>query len=272
MNTFKWCVIGTDPRMAKLALELETNGEHVLYVKTKAWGYPLERSLKEFQPDYIVFPIQPLELAVQNIDRGIFEHTPTCFVGRLTSDWAQLFNDMNCPIKKYLENEEFIWLNAKLTAEGFIAAFYLHEKQTIAGKKFVITGFGRVSKLLAAQVKKMDAFPLIVVRSLDQLAEAKAMGYEAEILRPAINCDDVFFINTIPAAWLTDSYVHKISKAKTFYDIASAPGCLNCNEPLTVPYHLYTSLPGQFIENDAASLLSSCIQRLSKQSEGGSMC
>lgn len=272
MNSSKWCVIGTDPRMEKLAFELQTKGEIVLYVKSKAWGYQLERSIMEFQPDKVVFPIQPLEIVVPHINQKIFEHTPTCFVGRLTSDWTQLLLNLNCPMKRYLENEEFIWLNAKLTAEGYIAAFYLHEKQTIAGKKFVIAGFGRVSKLLASQLKKMDAYPLIVVRSLDQLAEAKAMGYEADILSPAINCDDVFFINTIPATWLTDEFVQKISKAKTFYDIASAPGCLNSKEPLTVPYHLYTSLPGQFIENDAASLLSSCIQRLSKQAEGGSMC
>ncbi|MET1014125.1 MAG: hypothetical protein ABWX61_06400 [Paenisporosarcina sp.] len=272
MSSSKWCVIGTDPRMTKLAIELKSIGEDVLYVKSKAWGYQLERSILEFQPEKIVFPIQPLELAVPNINTDIFEHMPTCFVGRLTSDWSQLLTSMNCPVIRYLENEEFIWLNAKLTAEGYIAAYYLNEKQTIAGKKFVIAGFGRVSKLLAAQLKKMDAFPLIVVRSLDQLAEAKAMGYEAEFLSPAINCEDVIFINTIPAIWLTDNYVQKISKVKTFYDIASAPGCLNSKESLNVPYHLYTSLPGQFIENDAASLLSSCIQRLSKQSEGGSMC
>jgi dipicolinate synthase subunit A len=272
MNSSKWCVIGTDPRMAKLASELKEIGEDVLYVKSKAWGFQLERSILDFKPEKIVFPIQPLELAVPQINQEIFDNMPTCFVGRLTSEWSQLLSDMKCPVHKYLENEEFIWLNAKLTAEGYIAAFYLHEKQTIAGKKFVLAGFGRVSKLLAAQLKKMDAFPLIVVRSLDQLAEAKAMGYEAEILSPGINCANVFFINTIPATWLTDDYVKKISMVKTFYDIASAPGCLNCKEPLMVPYHLYTSLPGQFIENDAASLLSSCIQRLSKQSEGGSMC
>lgn len=123
MSKSKWCVIGTDPRMAKLAFELETNGELVLYVKSKAWGYQLERSISEFQADYIVFPIQPLELAVPNIDRDIFKHTPTCFVGRLTSDWAQVLNDMNCPVKKVSRKRRIYLVKCEVNCRRFHRCF-----------------------------------------------------------------------------------------------------------------------------------------------------
>jgi dipicolinate synthase subunit A len=263
MSANKWCVIGTDQRMQKLALEIEKSGEEVLYVKTKAWGYQLERTLLDFLPEKIVFPIQPLEMAVPVINKEIFQLVSACFVGKLTPEWTSFFETNQYTIERYLEDEEFIWLNAKLTAEGFIAAFYVNEKETIAGKKFVIAGFGRVAKLLAAQLKRMDAFPLIVVRSSDQLAEAKAMGYEAEVLTPTLNIQSSYFVNTIPALWFTNEFIQGFINCKTFYDIASAPGCLASDESLPVAYYLYTSLPGQFIENDAAKLLSLCIRKLS---------
>jgi len=264
MSKSKWCVIGTDPRMQKLASELKESGKEVLYVKTKAWGYQLERTLLDYQPEKIVFPIQPLEMASPSVNADIFSNVSVVFVGKLSPEWSQIFVSNNCPVERYLEDEEFIWLNAKLTAEGFIAAFYANEKEIIAGKKFVIAGFGRVAKLLAAQLKRMDAFPLIVVRSLEQLAEAKAMGYNAQVLSPTFEMQGSYFINTIPALWFTEEYKQGFMNCKTFYDVASAPGCLAINDSLPVNYLLYTSLPGQFIENDAAKLLSTCVRKLSK--------
>lgn len=264
MSKGKWCVIGTDPRMHKLAVELKESGEDVLYIKSKAWGYQLERTLQDFKPDRIVFPIQPLEMAVPSINTDIFSLVSVSFVGKLSLEWADFFELNECQVERYLEDEEFIWLNAKLTAEGFIAAFYLNEKESIAGKKFVIAGFGRVAKLLAAQLKRMDAFPFIVVRSLDQLAEAKAMGYSAQVLSPTFDVQGSYFINTIPASWFNEEYQKGFINYKTFYDVASAPGCLLIDDSLPLNYHLYTSLPGQFIENDAAKLLSACVRKLSK--------
>lgn len=264
MNKSKWCVIGTDPRMQKLAVDLKELGEDILYIKSKAWGYQLERTLLEFKPNRIVFPIQPLELAVPIINTEIFTQVSVSFVGKLSTEWAEFFEATNGQVEKYLEDEEFIWLNAKLTAEGFIAAFYTTEKKSIAGKKFVISGFGRVAKLLAAQLKSMDAFPYIVVRSLNQLAEAKAMGYKAQVLSPSIDIEGSYFINTIPASWFTGEFERSFINYKTFYDVASAPGCLPKADSQPPNYHLYTSLPGQFIENDAAQLLSTCIRKLSK--------
>ncbi|MFX3674054.1 MAG: hypothetical protein ACE3JQ_06385 [Paenisporosarcina sp.] len=263
MSKSKWCVMGMDPRMQKLAIDLKESGEEVLYVKTKAWGYNLERTLLDFQPEKMVFPIQPLEMAVPVINGQIFSHITVAFVGKLSPEWTEVFVSNDCPVERYLEDEEFIWLNAKLTAEGFIAAFYANEKETIAGKKFVIAGFGRVAKLLAAQLKRMDAFPLLVVRSWEQLAEAKAMGYNAQVLSPTFEMQGYYFINTIPARWFTKEYQQGFINCKTFYDVASAPGCLEIDDS-PVNYHLYTSLPGQFIENDAAKLLSTCVRKLSK--------
>ena len=272
MTKLKWCVIGVDPRMEKLASLLTASNVNVLYLQTKAWSYQVERDLATYQPDVLVLPIQPLEVVTDFIGLEYFQTIKKCFVGRLSPEWTRFFEASEIAIEPYLENEQFIWLNAKLTAEGFIAAYYKEEQETVAGKQFMISGFGRVAKLLAAQLKRMDAHPRIVVRSSVQLAEAKAMGYEACRLESGIHCNKSIFINTIPAKWLTEDYRTLLTTCQRFYDIASSPGCLVVEDELPDIYRLYTSLPGQFIKEDAAKLLFSCITDSIKHLEGGTVC
>ena len=68
--------------------------------------------------------------------------------------------------------------NARLTAEGFIASFYEKEARVITGRRFVISGFGRISKMLASLLTNLGAHICIVARSVVQVSEAKAYGYK----------------------------------------------------------------------------------------------
>ncbi|WP_017380877.1 hypothetical protein [Paenisporosarcina sp. TG-14] len=272
MTVLKWCIIGTDPRMEKLSILLEQLNVHVLFLKTKAWSYQVERDLLSFQPDILVLPIQPLEIVTDSVGLEFFKTVKKCFIGKLSPEWTRFFEASELDVEAYLENEQFIWLNAKLTAEGFIAAYYLEEHEMVAGKQFMISGFGRVAKLLATQLKRMDAHPQIVVRSSVQLAEAQAMGYETRKLEHGITCDQSIFINTIPAKWLTQGYHSLLTTCQRFYDIASSPGCLALEGDYSHKYKLYTSLPGQFLKEDAAKLLFKCVTESAKNLEGGTVC
>lgn len=264
MTNRKWCVIGTDPRMEKLATLLKNIDEQVLYIPSKAWSYQVERDLLSFQPEIMVLPIQPLEIVTDTIGMEFFQNVKKCFIGKLSPEWTRFFEASELNTVAYLEDEQFIWLNAKLTAEGFIAAYYLEEHETVAGKQFMISGFGRVAKLLATQLKRMDAYPLIVVRSPVQLAEAQAMGYEVKKLEKGISCEQSIFINTIPAKWLTEDYQSLLKTSKRFYDIASAPGCLELEGDYSKCYRLCTSLPGQFLKEDASKILFKCLTESAK--------
>ncbi|WP_026023064.1 hypothetical protein [Paenisporosarcina sp. TG20] len=272
MTHLKWCVIGTDPRMEKLSIFLKELNVEVLYLQTKAWSYQVERDLLTFQPDILVLPIQPLQIVTDTVSLDYFKTVKKCFVGKLSPEWTRFFEASELDVEPYLENEQFIWLNAKLTAEGFIAAYYLEEHEMVAGKHFMISGFGRVAKLLATQLKRMDAHPTIVVRSSIQLAEAQAMGYETRKLEQGITCDQSIFVNTIPAKWLTKDFSSLLTSCQRFYDIASSPGCSALDETHSDIYKLYTSLPGQFLEKDAAKLLFKCVTESVKQLKGGTLC
>ncbi|CAM5570723.1 hypothetical protein LSPH24S_08750 [Lysinibacillus sphaericus] len=111
---------------------LRSPSRTVFYKRTSVWNEELNKLVLEFQPNKIVLPILPLKIEVEQL-YGISQ--VKFYTGRLTMHWKQLLekNDTNC----YLQQESFIWQNARLTAEGFIATFYgLEEKMYLRTKLY----------------------------------------------------------------------------------------------------------------------------------------
>lgn len=249
MKKEKWLIIGEDLRLKELAKLLQKTERTIYYKKTNTWNEALNAVAFDFQPDYVVLPIQPLLFEVNQL-YGMSQ--AKVFAGRLNDVWKEALQ--NSPVIRYLEHEGFIWKNARLTAEGFIAAFYEKEARVIKDRRFVISGFGRIGKMLAISLTKMGAEVCIVARSIVQVSEAKAYGYEAQLLdRYVRQQEDEYLVNTIPAKWLTER--EAISLPHIIYDVASAPGCLNMNENEVYKYELLPALPGKYFSRDAAIVL-----------------
>ena len=252
--TERWLVIGTDERMKHLAKILMNEQRTIYYKKCETWGTELNKTALEFHPTHIVLPIQPLTLAVEQLV-GI--HQAQIFAGRLTDAWQHVLTKKE--IHFYLQDETFIWKNAALTAEGFLAHLY-RERVSVQRKKIVITGFGRVAKMLALFLSRLHAEIIIAVRSKAQQAEAIAYGYEGIELNEHLPEAD-FMINTIPTAWLDMRYEQVFSYP--LYDVASAPGCL---ANITLPqYELLPALPGKYFPHAAANVLGDTVLRLRKE-------
>lgn len=129
-----------------------------------------------------------------------------------------------------------------------------------SAKKIVITGFGRVAKMLALFLSRLHAQIIIAVRSKAQQAEAIAYGYEGIELSEQLPEADLI-INTIPTAWLDTRYEQALQYP--LYDVASAPGCL---ANITLPqYELLPALPGKFFPHAAANVLCETVLRLRKE-------
>jgi len=250
----KWLVIGEDLRLKELATMLRSPSRTVFYKRTSVWNEELNKLVLEFQPNRIILPILPLKIEVEQL-YGISQ--VKFYTGRLTMHWKQLLekNETN----NYLQQESFIWQNARLTAEGFIATFYGLEQKCIYGQNFTIAGFGRTAKMLASLLVKMGANVHIVARSVVQVSEAKAYGYKATDLddrKWSIN--DGIFINTIPAKWITESFQDHVPAV--LYDLASEPGCLDIDAEQLQTYVLLPSLPGKYFAHDAATILCKAIE------------
>lgn len=249
----KCAIIGTDDRLQYLQEQLSTSLEVKLF-STMVWNEKLEQDIHEFQPDVLFFPIQAMEV----------EHPltlpNTCevlFIGKKFEE----FESQDRKLFYYLEDEQWIWDNANLTAEGFINYFYLNEKQSLYNKQFIITGYGRVGKRLAYALHHLGAKVIISVRSEHQLFEAKSYGYQIEALDNIIQKSkeqSTYLINTIPSKWLINTDASCFIKV---FDLASKPGCLINNEG-NIPdnYVNPTSLPGMYFPQDAGYLIARSVQ------------
>lgn len=246
----KIAIIGTDPRLTVLQQSVSDYLDAQLY-PTMTWDKELRETIFAYEPDVVFLPIQPIQTECT------LELPPSCqtlFIGK-TNDSIdkESKNDTIQPFY-YLEDEEWIWENANLTAEGFINYFYLHEKQAIYNKKFIITGYGRVGKRLALALHHLGADVIISVRSELQLYEAKSYGYQIVTFDHVLEVEsDAYLINTIPSKWLKNEFAANFNQV---FDLASNPGCLLDNENnIPLNYSLSTSLPGMYFPQDAGQLL-----------------
>lgn len=240
----RWLVIGTDARMKLLAKRLMNDNRTVYYKCTNQWNTELNTVLLDYFPQKIILPIQPLRLEVERL-QGI--HQANFFAGKLTDKWRTLIGAR--PVAHYLQEEEYIWRNAALTAEAMLAHLYKGNR-AVQHKRILITGFGRVAKMLANLLTRLHVHVIIAVRSDVQRAEALAYGYEAHILDTSLQVEADMCMNTIPAPWLDATYKFG---AMPIYDLASAPGCLG---GITVAdYELLEALPGKYFPHEAAALL-----------------
>ncbi|MCP1144101.1 NAD(P)-dependent oxidoreductase [Lysinibacillus endophyticus] len=246
MKNEKWLVIGTDARMKVLAKQL-SNGHRTVYFKNfSEWDEELNKTVLDFHPHFVVLPIHPLPIKVP-IVLGL--SNAVVFSGKLNDEWRHILKENE--VHYYLEDEGFIWHNAALTAEGFVSHFY-NTKRAIQGKKFIVTGFGRVAKMVAHILKSIGAEVCIAVRSNVQLNEAKAFRYETVDLLDVGEIKGDYLINTIPAKWLDEEFNKRITMK--IFDLASFPGCLQ-DQVQRNQYELLPALPGKFFPEDAGNVL-----------------
>lgn len=248
----KMAIIGTDPRLSFLQQSVSDYLDAQLY-PTMTWDKELRETIFVYEPDVVFLPIQP----IQTIDCSL-ELPPSCqtlFIGKANESIDRESEKDTIQSFYYLEDEEWIWENANLTAEGFINYFYLHEKQAIYNKQFIITGYGRVGKRLALALLHLGADVIISVRSELQLYEAKSSGYQIVTLDHVLDVqnDSAYLVNTIPTKWLKNEFASHFNQV---FDLASNPGCLLDNENnIPLNYSLSTSLPGMYFPQDAGQLL-----------------
>ena len=140
------------------------------------------------------------------------------------------FQKTGALLTDYCEIDEFAWLNAVSTAEGCIEIIMTNTVETINGLPCLIFGFGRIGKILADMLKKMNADVTVAARRENVLNEAEAFGFNTLNLRDLDKklSDEYVIINTIPSMILNDKLLVKC-KNKLIIDLASMPGGVDFN-------------------------------------------
>lgn len=253
----KWLFIGTDKRLSECSRIMSGNGKECRSIKTNSYTSELERELINFAPQTIVFPIVEMD---GSIPLELLQDCVNFYTGIVSDEWLEPYKDAALTIESYLQEELFIWENARLTAEGFLIVYYSEMGRTIAGKRFHVAGYGRVGKMVVDTLTALGGDVTVIARSDSQLGEAKMRGLKAEQLTDDVNMSGSYLVNTIPAKWLTV----KQNTPTFIFDLASAPGCLKETRAFEY-YTLRPGLPGKYFPVDAASALAGALERIHRR-------
>ncbi len=126
----------------------------------------------------------------------------------------------------YYESEKLRILNAIPTAEGALCAAMENSCVTLHSSNCLVTGYGRIAKLLTARLKSLGAYVTVCARSEEALTWAKVQGYGAlrmSELKDAVK-DAEFVFNTVPAKLFGKDELDCVNADTVLIELASLPG------------------------------------------------
>lgn len=125
----------------------------------------------------------------------------------------------------YFAREELTIQNALITAEGAVGAAIDGVDSTLWSSRVLVTGFGRIGKLLCDRLAPFGCDITATSRRAETDAWIRASGYKSidssEIERHADLYDIIF--NTVPQPLLTLSVLQKLKRDCLIIELASPP-------------------------------------------------
>lgn len=157
---------------------------------------------------------------------SIIKEKGVVFGGKADNKIKSLFESSEIEFIDYLEREEFSVLNSVLTAEGALQIALEEMPVTIYGSKILITGYGRISKILSKILLSIGADVTVAARKCSDLTWADISGCHTAKISSLISISnqyDVIF-NTVPAILFNKKIISNIQKDCLIIDLASRPG------------------------------------------------
>lgn len=171
----------------------------------------------------------------------------------------------------YYKREELEVLNTIPTAEGAIQIAMEELPITIHDAKCLVTGFGRVAKMLSHDLAALGANVSVCARKCSDLAWIKALGYKPvtiKSLQSRIGENDVVF-NTVPAVLLSESVLSMLKKECLVIDLASKPGGVDFETAgrIGIKTIWALSLPGKVAPITAGAIIKDTILNIIAEEE-----
>ncbi len=278
MNKAKvFSVIGGDIRFIRVA-------ERIAELGFKVLAAGLSEDLKETETlkicsveyavknsDYIILPLPittdnvyinapdsaikiPLEVLFSNL-----KPKQIVFGGKVSESFSEKVVISGAAIEDYLEREDFAILNAIPTAEGAIAIAMQEMAKTIYHSHCLITGYGRISKILCRYLYALGSEVTVAARKTSDLVWAKAQGYNI------VHINDMFLdnkqfdviFNTVPSMVFDANKLKIIDKESLIIDLASKPGGIDFSAANELGHKVIwaLSLPGKVAPISAGDII-----------------
>ena len=259
-------IAGNDRRSEKVALILEeslSDTEVILLRNSEQ----LSRGA-----DVYLLPI-PFSTDGVNINNSALSCTTQKFIKSIKKDALVISAGVNGEgIINMSNRDDFAYKNAVPTAEGAIKLAIDATDKTLADSNILITGFGRVAKLLAHRLFPFSKNIAVAVRKDADKALIDSLGMNAiaiDTLAEHLKRFDIIF-NTIPHKIFN---IHTLSAAKegsVFIELASAQSGFDTEtiKSLPVNYINAPGLPGKIAPDTAGKIMAETVINIIKENNG----
>lgn len=166
----------------------------------------------------------------------------------------------------WMRRPGFVIGNAALTAEGAVGLLLQESERSLCGSSVLVSGFGRIGRLLAVKLKALGAAVTVAARREESRAEAEALGYTALPFDTLSGGFD-YVVNTVPERVLGEAFLCCLPETALLLELASAPGGYDRNlaENLGLRCLAAPGLPGRSAPQSAAELLRREFRRAMKE-------
>ena len=168
--------------------------------------------------------------------------------GGIPADWHRehiLFCDL-------VRDERLLWQNARLTAEGVLAAALSATERGLYGVAVAVLGYGRIGKQLARLAACLGAQVTVYARREVAIAEAEAAGHRVCSLASATRFGEAVVFSTLPPS---ADVLPILSPRALCYDLGGAlPNALPDGEGGSISVESARGVPGIFAPVGAAEV------------------
>lgn len=172
-------------------------------------------------------------------------------------------------IYDYTDDELFTLRNAELTAEGALELILREYEGAVCGTEILVTGYGRIGKVLARYLSMMGADVTVSARKASDRDQITANGMTAADYPELDWSRYQVIVNTVPAEVIGKEAIAKTRDDVFIIDLASMPGGVDFSaakdREITCIHAL--SLPGKTAPLTAGIIIKDTIMNLLAREE-----
>lgn len=214
-------------------------------------------------------PLSAASIDTEDVISALSENT-ILFAGKIDSRLAELCRRANIRAIDYAEREELAVMNSIPTAEGAIGIAMSNTPYTIKDSKCLVIGYGRIGKILTADLKALGADVTATARKYSDLAWISASGCKAahtNTLPEIAGQFDIIF-NTVPHKILDFKALSATKGDVLIIDLASRPGGVDFEVARDLDRRTIwaLSLPGKVAPNTAGKIIKDTLINILEES------
>jgi dipicolinate synthase subunit A len=206
---------------------------------------------------------------VNDILKVISHKKPSLVIGYLNNETEGFMGNNDIAYVNLEKREDFAVYNAFVTAEGAINKTGQLLKSSMFRKKIVITGYGRIAKLLGNILKVYGADVTYVIRKLEGRVWAEVMGYSSvdfTTMNSILPEADIIY-NTVPWQVFKADSVSNFKKGALYMELAGNMGGLEDRDIYKDRYRFYEylSIPAKYCPDSAGEILYKTVKNIMEE-------